>query len=213
MRPELIPAILVKTKTKLIKELKQVKKDVKYIQIDIMDGKFVKNKTIQAKDFKNIKSKLKYEIQLMVKDPINYLDDFKKLKAKTIIFHIESTKNNKEINKIIKEIKNKKMKSAIAINPRTKAERIKPYLKKVDEILVMTVQPGKQGQKFIPSTLKKVEQIRKWNKTINIEVDGGINIKNIHKCVKAGANKLVVGSAIFKKKNIHKTIKNIKMEI
>ena len=183
MKVELVPAILVKTKKKLAQELKQVSKDVKTVQIDIMDGKFVRNKTVMADAFSGIKKKLKYEIQLMVKEPISYLDDFKKIKSNLIIFHIEACKNKKEIEKTIKEIRKRKMKVGIGLNPGTKTENVKPFLRKIDLVLVMTVHPGKGGRKFMPSMLKKVAQIRKWNKKIDIEVDGGVNKANICSCV------------------------------
>ena len=212
MRTELIPAILVKTKKKLVRELNQVKKDVKTVQIDIMDGRFVRNKTIQAEDFEGIKKRLKYEVQLMVKNPIDYLDAWKKAKANLIIFHIEATKNKKDVFNLIKEIKKNKMKVGIGINPKTSAEKIKHFLKKIDLALVMTVQPGAGGRKFMPLMLKKVAKIRKWNKQIDIEVDGGINKNNVCDCILAGANNIVAGSGIFKKSNIHKAIIDIKQK-
>ena len=210
MKYEIIPAILVKTKKKLVNELNAVGKDSKTIQIDIMDNKFVRNTSIQADSFENVKKKLKYEIHLMVKDPIIYVKDFKKVKANKLIFHIEATKNKNEVLKVIKEIKKYKMKVGIALNPKTKAEKIKPFLKILDSVLVMTVHPGKSGRPFIKSMLKKIAIIRKWSKKIDIEVDGGVNKKNVCRCVLAGANKIEVGSAIFKKKNIHKAILNLK---
>ena len=210
MNYELIPAILVKSKNKLANELKSVSRAVKSVQIDIMDNRFVRNKTIQAKDFTGIKKKLRYEVQLMVKDPISYIFPFKKVKANLIIFHIEATKSKKDVLKLIKEIKKQKMKVGIGLNPETKAEKIKPFLKMIDLALVMTVHPGKSGRPFIRSMLKKVEKIRKWNKKLDIEVDGGINEQNVCDCVLAGANKLVVGSAIFKKRNVHKAIIELK---
>lgn len=213
MKIEIIPAILVKTRKRLIKELKDVHKDVKTVQIDIMDGKFVRNTTIMASDFKGVKKKIKYEIQLMVKNPADHIVNFKKIKSNTIIFHIESQKNKTEVLDLIKKIKKYKMKVGIGLNPKTKVERIKLFFKKIDLVLIMTVNPGAGGRRFIPSMLKKVRKIRRWNKKIDIEVDGGINQDNIHQCVEAGANKLVIGSAIFKKNNIHKAIKSIKSKI
>jgi ribulose-phosphate 3-epimerase len=210
MKYELIPAILVKTKNKLVSELNSVSKDVKTVQIDIADNKFVRNTTIQAKDFNGVKKKLKYEVQLMVKDPASYIIPFKKIKANLIIFHIEATKNKKEVLKLIKEIKKHKMKVGIGLNPETKSEKVKPFLRSIDQVLVMTVHPGKSGRPFIRSMLKKISKIRSWNKKIDIEVDGGINEKNVCDCVLAGANKIVVGSAIFKKTNIHKAILELK---
>lgn len=202
---ELIPAILVKTKKKLLSELKAVSKDVKTVQIDIMDNKFVPNKTIQPKDVMQIKG-LRYEYQLMVEDPWKYIPI---KNAYMVIFHLESCLDDLEAFNLIKHIK-KFAKVGIGLNPKTDVKRIKPFLKEIDLVLVMTVKPGFGGQRFKPSMLKKVKQIRKWDKKIRIEVDGGVNEKNVCDCIKAGVNNLVVGSAIFKEKNIHKEILDFK---
>tara|TARA_Y100000310_G_C20698427_1_gene827403 strand:+ start:3832 stop:4485 length:654 start_codon:yes stop_codon:yes gene_type:complete len=208
-KPELIPAILVKSRMKLIRQVKIAEQKAKTIQIDIMDNKFIHNKTIQPEKLKKISKKLNIEAHLMVKYPLRYLEDLKRLNINLIIFHWGSIDHKKEILDIIKEVKKHKIKPSIALNPETDAIKIKPYLKYLDHVLVMTVHPGKQGQELIPSTLKKVKQIRSWNKKVDIEVDGGIDETNILDCYKAGANKLVVGSAIFKTKNPKKAIDNL----
>jgi len=210
MKPELIPAILVKTKKKLVSELNSVSKDVKTVQIDIMDGKFVPFKTVKLSAFEGVRKKLKYEFQLMVSKPFSYLSELKKIKADLVIFHIESCLDDVEAFFLISEIRKRGMKVGIGLNPKTKVSRIKTFLDKIDLVLVMTVEPGKQGQRFKPSMLKKVKQIRKWNPKIKIEVDGGVNSNNVKACVKAGVTNLVVGSAIFNEKDISEKIKDFK---
>jgi ribulose-phosphate 3-epimerase len=209
MKPELIPAILAKSKIKLRKQVKIVEQKAKTIQIDVIDNKFIHNKTIQPEKLKKISEKLSVEVHLMVKYPLRYLEDLKRLNVNIIIFHFEAVEHRKEILDAIKEIKKHKIKVSIGLNPETDAIKVKPYLNYLDHVLVMTVHPGKQGQKFIKNSLNKVKQIRSWNKKIDLEVDGGINEDNILDCYRAGANKLVVGSAIFKTKNPKKEIDNL----
>lgn len=211
MKPiQIIPAILVKTKAEYQKRLRQVQGLVKTVQVDIMDGLFVPNKTVQLKELIDTKTNLSLEIQLMVKDPFKYLEDCKKLNAQIVIFHYESLKSDYEILRFIREARSYRLKVSIAINPQTPAQKLFPYIPLIDQVLVMTVNPGFGAQKLIPSTLKKIEQIRKKYKDIDIEVDGGINQETAPLVTKAGANKLVEGSAIFKAPDIEKAIKEIK---
>ena len=142
----------------------------------------------------------------MVKNPEKYVEQSSQLGVWMFIFHYEAAK---DINELIAKVRKKKMKVGIAINPETSATVIKKYLKKIDQILVMTVIPGFSGQKFIPGVLEKVKQIRKWNKKVNIEVDGGMDVETIDLAKKAGANVFAVGSAIFASKDIKKSIKEL----
>jgi|TARA_B100002003_G_C14083491_1_gene521229 ribulose-phosphate 3-epimerase len=205
MKPLVVPSILVKNKTQLNKQTNSIKNKIKLIQVDIIDNKFAKGKTIKLDQLKDIKN-FNYEIHLMVKDPENYIQICKKLKSKIVIFHLEATKDPLDL---IKEIKKQKMKVGIALNPQTKPEKVKPFINKVDQILVMTVHPGKQGQKFIKPMLKKIKKLRSWNKNIDIEVDGGINYKTIKESYKSGANKFVIGSLMFKNKQPLKVYKEL----
>jgi ribulose-phosphate 3-epimerase len=209
MKLIVVPSILVKTDSQLKKQLNSIKKQVKLIQIDIIDDKFVKGNTIRLEQLEKIKNNFNYEIHLMVKNPEEYIHICKQLRSKIVIFHLESLKNKEQVLNLINKIKKQKMKVGIALNPRTKPEKIKPFLKKIDHILVMTVNPGKQGQKFIEPMLKKMKKIRLWNKKIDIEVDGGINYETIKKSQKAGANKFVIGSLMFKNKCPLKVFKEL----
>lgn len=173
-----------------------------------MDGKFVKNKSLNF-DFKIPKGK-KYEAHLMVKNPYDWIKKNYK-KVDKIIFHIESTKTEKEILEILNFLKKKKKKIGIAINPRTKIEKITPYLNDINLVTIMTVIPGKYGAKFIPKPLQKIKTIKAVNKQIKIEVDGGINIKTI-KFAK-DANYFIIGSYLQKSNNPEQNYKKLKKEV
>ena len=209
---DIVPAILVKSRKELVNRLKKVEKYAKRAQIDIIDGKFAPNKTISAKALKGVRTKLKLEIQLMVKNPKKHIKEFAKLKPWMIIFHIESCKSKKEALECIQMIKKAKIKPSIALNPDTSAAKIKPYLKLVDQVLVMTVYPGFMGKPFVPKTLGKIRTIRSWSKK-PIEVDGGIHVGTAKRAAKAGATVFVAGSAIFGKKDIKKSIIALRKDV
>ena len=195
---KIIPTVLERNINVFRKRLKTFEKLSKTIQIDIADGKFVKNKTIGINEIKKIKSKSNLEFHLMVGNPEKYIDAIRK--ASLIAIHCEI----KNPEKYIEKIKNKKINAGIAINPETNAKKLIPIIKKVKKIIVLTVMPGWQGNKFIPSALKKIKKIKKLNKNITIQVDGVINEKTIRIAEKAGADEFVVGSALIKAKDIKK---------
>ncbi len=203
MKKQIISSIIAKNQQELKKRIKKII-NLKRFQLDVMDGKFVSNKSLLF-NFELPRLK-KYEAHLMIKNPEKWINKNYK-KVDTIIFHIESTKNPL---KIIKLIKNKKKNVGIALNPKTSINEIKPYLKNISLVLIMTVNPGKYGAKFLSSTLIKIEKLRKIKKDINIEVDGGINSETIIKVNKAGANLFVVGSYFQKSVNIKKDINKLK---
>ena len=199
MKKEVIPSLIAKNQKELNERFSKIKSQFKIFQLDIMDGKFVKNKSLMF-NFKLPKGKFKYEAHLMVKNPkVWIIKNWKK--ADTIIFHIESTNDSKYL---IKLIKSKKRKVGIAINPKTNVKKIIPFLNSIDMVLIMTVIPGKYGSKFLPNVLKKVKEIRKLKPKLNIEVDGGINNKTIARAKKAGANRFILGSYLQKSKNVKK---------
>lgn len=206
LKHQIVPAILVKDKKELINRLNKVKNLVDRVQIDLMDNKFVKNKTVQLDSLYGLKTRPKLEVHLMVKEPDDYIDDCKKANAWMVLFHIEACRDKKGADELIKHIRKNKMKVGIAINPRTSISILKPFLKKIDQVLVMTINPGFGGQEFIDSTLKKIRQLRAIDSKIAIEVDGGINISTISKAASFGANVFVAGSAIFEKKNAKEAI-------
>jgi len=198
---KIIPAVLEKDFGVLQKRISQFEKISKIIQIDIADGKFVRNKTIGVKEIPKIRSKSSMEFHLMVKNPENYIKKIKK--AKLIAVHCEI----KGFEKYIDKIKNKKISAGAAINPSTNVKKLIPAIKKIKKIIVMTVIPGKQGSRFILSALKKIKKIKKLNKKVIIQVDGSINRKTIKFAEKAGADEFVVGSALIKSGNLKKEYK------
>lgn len=172
-----------------------------YIHVDIMDGKFVENKTWTYSDVKKIVSysSLPLDVHLMVKDPAKYIEDYALLNTTNLIFHYEAVK---DIESMISLVKEYGLKVGIAINPDTSEEVLFPYLKDIDVALVMSVVPGKSGQSFIentPSKIKKLKEeiIRQGVKTI-ISVDGGINDETGLLCKEAGVDMLVSASYIHK---------------
>lgn len=204
------PSILAANFENLEEDIKKVEKlGADYIHIDVMDGEFVSNKTEGLEMLKrsNDTTDLPLDTHLMVDDPLNWIEDF--LESDIITFHIETT-DEETANKIIEELHEKEVKVGIAIKPDTKLEEVLPYIEKIDMVLVMTVEPGKGGQELIPECLEKVSILRKISKDIDIEVDGGVNLKNIDEIKKAGANIIVAGTSIFKAENMEMTIKKLK---
>jgi len=208
MKNEIVPSIIARNQKEINERVKKVGKYFKTLQLDVMDAKFVKNHSLDFK-FSLPKTKNDYEAHLMVKNPEKWIDENWK-KTKTIIFHIEPLKDIEIIN-LIKKIKSKRRKVGIAINPKTKIWKIFPYLDKVDLVLIMTVNPGRYGSKFIPSTLNKVKELRNLKPKLDIEVDGGMNEKTIPLAIKTGANRFAVGSYLRKRKDMAKVIKEIKL--
>jgi ribulose-phosphate 3-epimerase len=207
---EVAPALLCKTREEFLEKLKRIEHAAHRAQYDVMDGVFVMNTTVHPKEFKRLRTPVKLEVQLMVKDPGAYVSDCCRMNAWMVTFHYESYKNAKRIITLINQIKSHKLKVGIAINPKTPAGKIKPFIKLVDLALVMTVNPGFGGQRLIPATLKKVTQLRSWAPKLDIEVDGGINPKTARLAIKAGANVLVAGGAVFNAHSVQEGIAELK---
>ena len=181
-------------KEKTIKELNESKTD--YIHLDIMDGIFVKEETLDFNTLRNYfyENKKKLDIHLMVKNVKLYTDLYSLLNPEFITFHIE-VGNTLEL---INYIKNKNIKVGIAIKPNTNVEVLKPYIDKIDLVLIMSVEPGYGGQKFIEKTIEKITKIRNMKKDIIISIDGGINKDNINKIKEKEVDMCVIGSYITK---------------
>ena len=183
----------------IVKKLDNTKAD--YIHIDIMDGKFVENKTWTVSEIKKITScsKLPLDVHLMVENPSKYIEEFALLNTSYIAFNYEAVK---DIDKMINEIKKYGLKVGIAINPETSEEVVFPYLSRIDEVLIMSVHPGKSGQSFIESTPDKIERLKeeilRQNVKTIISVDGGINDETGSLCVQKGVDTLVSASYIHK---------------
>lgn len=205
MVSKIIPSIIAKNQKEFDERYSKVEGLSNVLHLDVMDGKFVKNKSLI---FDLELPRKKYQVHLMVKD----LEEFIKIvygKADTIIFHVESLKNGKDVEKIIRLIRSKKKKVGIAINPKTNIKKIEPYFNKIDLVLIMTVNPGKYGSKFLPKSLKKISQIKKLNSRLKIGLDGGINPKTISNIKKYPVDFVIVGSYFQKSKDVKKALKDL----
>ena len=204
---QVIPTIIAKDFQELQEKIKKVEPYVNWTHLDVMDGQFVDNITwSNPADLKNLETSLKSEVHLMVKNPEEVIDDWIESGVQRIIFHYESTDKHQEI---IERVKKAGLEVGIAINPETSIEILDSFLP-ISLILIMTVHPGRGGQKFLEETLDKIEQLREKYKNVNIEVDGGINLETAPKVIQAGANLLASGSAIFESENIKETIQALK---
>lgn len=193
---------------------------VDYFHIDVMDGEFVENNNLEImKDYALTISHISnvgLDVHLMVENVEEIMDDYISLRPEIITFHYEAIKEKNRILEIISEIKRNGIKVGLAISPHTSVEVVKEYCKYVHHILIMTVVPGKGGQKLIPETLEKVRILRKYiidnNLDINIEADGGINSENAKDVCDAGVDILVSGNYIIASDNYNEAVKKIKGE-
>ena len=195
------PSILAADFSQLGAELKKIEKaGALYAHLDVMDGMFVPNMSFGAPVIASIRksSPIIFDVHLMIVDPQRYVDDFLKAGADIITIHYESCEDPLSV---IRYIKSKEAKAGLAIKPATPAEAIYPFLKEVDMLLVMTVEPGFGGQKMMPDMLEKVRAIRTYANEhgidVDIEVDGGLTADNTKLATEAGANVIVAGSAVF----------------
>ena len=204
----IVPAIIAKTKDELNNRVNKVKDVVELIQLDVMDGKFVQNTSLDF-DFNLPDTTCRFEAHLMINNPEEWINK-NWTKVDTILVHYESCN---EPNRVIDLVKNRKKQIGFAINPETPIKSIKQHLDEIDQVLVMTVNPGFYGSPFLPETLDKIAELRRMKPGLNIEVDGGITDSTIGAVDKAGANMFVSGSYIVKSENVKKAIDNLKDQL
>ncbi|KAJ2851227.1 RIBULOSE-phosphate 3-epimerase [Coemansia brasiliensis] len=171
-----------------------------YLHMDVMDGHFVPNLTLGAPIIKSLRKHTTgfLDCHLMVSHPEQWVDDFADAGADLFCFHYEATKDPKAL---IQRIHNKGMKAGMAVKPNTPIDVVYPFAEELDQVLVMTVEPGFGGQAFMPECMDKVRDLRARFSQLDIEVDGGLAPDNIEIAAKAGANVIVAGSSIFKAKS------------
>ncbi|MDO8460321.1 MAG: ribulose-phosphate 3-epimerase [Nanoarchaeota archaeon] len=204
MNSQIIPTIFSQSKEEFLNRFNLLSKFAPSIQIDVMDGKFVNNTSIPLSDIPNLKKiKNKFEVHLMVYHPEKYIEKLSSKGFKKIIFHIESytDQEGKSVQRLIEKIKSQNIQAFIAINPETPLERILPYVSSTDGILFMGVHPGKEHKSFIPEVYKKIKKLKTFNKSIIVQVDGGVSPNNIDQLANIDADILNTGSYVSDSKN------------
>lgn len=207
------PSILSADFANLERDIKLVERNgADWIHVDVMDGHFVPNITIGIPVVKSIKkvTTLPLDVHLMIENPEKYIEGFANAGADILTFHYEAVKKE-NIKPLITNIKNLGVKAGLSIKPKTQPEEILEFLPDLDLVLVMTVEPGFGGQKFMADCAEKIKVIKQHaTQNLFIQVDGGINAETGEICTKYGANSLVAGSYIYKAENIKEAISSLK---
>ena len=208
---KIAPSILSSDFSDLGNEIKRVEAaGADYIHIDVMDGHFVPNISIGPPVIKAIRkyTKLPFDVHLMISDPDRYIGDFAQAGADIITVHAEACVH---LNRTIQSIKEKNIKAGVVLNPATPLTALDWIINEIDMVLLMSVNPGFGGQKYIESCTGKIAELRKkiddMSLNVEIEVDGGIGPDNVGRVVKAGADVVVAGSAVFKHKDLGEAVR------
>jgi len=214
---KIAPSILSADFSRLADEVRAVEKaGADVIHVDVMDGHFVPNITIGPLVVQGLKklTSLPLDVHLMIENPERYVEVFAQAGSDWITIHAETCPHLK---RMIKKVRQLRARPGIVLKPATPLKTLFPVLDEIDLVLIMSVNPGFGGQSFIPSTLKKIERLRKivdQNRyPLEIEVDGGVKVENIREVSTAGGDVFVVGTGIFKTENYEKTIRRLRQEI
>jgi ribulose-phosphate 3-epimerase len=207
---EIAPSILSSTFLNLMDDIKMINSsEAGWIHIDVMDGVFVPNISFGMPILSNIRKVTNkfLDVHLMITQPERYINEFTKCGADMITVHFEACTH---LHRTIQSIKDNKVKAGVAINPHTPISSILDIVNDVDMVLIMSVNPGFGGQKFIQNTFKKISELRSINRNVLIQVDGGVSLENAFKLFESGANVLVAGNSIFSSNNPTDVIKKMK---
>lgn len=217
MKKFISPSLLSADKNRLLEEIKTVEKyGAEYLHWDVMDGKFVPNTSYTVEQVQEYahKHNMINDVHIMVVDPEIEAPLFAKAGADIVTFHIEAVDSLESAEKIIDQLHSLNCKAGISVKPNTAVEEIFPLLKKLDLALVMSVEPGKGGQKFMPIALEKIAKLRSFiderSYKCLIEVDGGINGETGQECLKAGVDILVAGSYLFGHEDIKERMESLR---
>lgn len=209
---KIAPSILTADFTNLQAEIKTIEKESDYLHLDVMDGHFVPNISFGSHVLSQIKNitKVPLDTHLMISNPMDYIEDFVKIGSEYITVHVEA---NNVLDTLVR-IKSHQTKAGISLKPKTSINEIIPFLNLVDLVLVMSVEPGFGGQKFMVDQLDKVRALvelrSKFQYNFIIEIDGGINLETAKLAKEAGVDMAVAGSYVFNSKDRNKAIKAIK---
>lgn len=203
---KIVPAVLTDKPEDLNWMIRQAEGFCDFVQIDIMDGRFVPSKSISAEDLGKIKTSLDLEVHLMVEVPSDYLEPFKKAGAGRIVFHYES---KEDPGAVISKIDALGIKAGIAINPGTPVSKVEPYFKDIEILLFLSVNPGFYGSKFIPEVCDKAKALKDRKERPIIAMDGGLKSDNILMIKDAGVDLACVGSGIYAKGDPKENYRNL----
>ena len=211
---KIAPSILSADFSKLGEDIEKLHNaGADFIHIDVMDGRFVPNISFGMPVIKAIRNRTDkvFDVHLMIEEPSKYIDEFIQAGADLITIHYEAERH---IDRAIQYIKSKGVKAAVALNPGTPTYVLKDIISELDMVLIMSVNPGFGGQKFIKYSIDKIKEVKamseKYNKDLLIQVDGGIDPSNVKEFIEAGANVIVAGSAVFKNGDIENNISSLR---